>query len=261
LLGSIYLEKTYAASFAILVALISPASALPADVTDEGRAIYNRSCTTCHGLNGAAGDRAPALAAQREYLRTSEEDIFDAIRSGIPGSLMPASNLPDADIRKVVAYLRSLRAPASEAPVAGDVSRGEAIFRTKGRCLDCHMIGGRGGLLGPDLSTIGAKRSLSVLRNALTQARPNTVRGYKAARVVTAEGEVLTGIVKNETNFSVQFLDSGGGLHLFSREELKEITYQERSLMPDDYDRRLTAAEMQDLLAFLGRMVRSKELE
>jgi cytochrome c oxidase cbb3-type subunit 3 len=261
LLGSICLDKTYAASFAVLVALISPGSALPADVIDEGRAIYNRSCTTCHGLNGAAGDRAPALAAKREYLRTSEKDIFDAIRSGIPGSVMPASTLPDADIRKVVAYLRSLRAPASEAPVAGDVSRGEAIFRTRGRCLDCHMIGGRGGLLGPDLSNIGAKRSLSVLRSALTQARPNTVLGFKAARVVTVEGKVLTGIVKNENNFSVQFLDSGGGVHLFSREELSEITYQERSLMPDDYDRRLTATEMQDLLAFLSRTVRPKEPE
>jgi len=123
------------------------------------------------------------------------------------------------------------------------------------------MIAGQGGLLGPDLSNIGAKRNLSVLRSALTQARPNTVRGYKAARVVTAEGTVLTGIVKNENNFSVQFLDTRGGLHLFGREELKEITYQERSLMPDDYDRRLTTAEAQDLLAFLSRMVRPKEPE
>jgi cytochrome c oxidase cbb3-type subunit III len=235
------------------MAALIPLVALQADVIAEGRDLYNRSCTTCHGLNGAAGDRAPALAAEREYLRTSETDIFDAIRHGIPGSLMPASSLPDADIRKVVAYVRSLRAPASEAPVPGDVSNGEAIFRTKGHCLNCHMIRGRGGLLGPDLSDIGAKRSLNTLRTALTQARPNTVRGYQAARVVITEGKVLTGVVKNENNFSVQFLDSAGGLHLFTREELKEITYQDRSLMPDDYDRRLTAAEMQDLLAFLSR--------
>jgi putative heme-binding domain-containing protein len=174
---------------------------------------------------------------------------------------MPSSTLPDADIRNVVAYLRSLRAPASEAPVAGDVSRGEAIFRTKGRCLDCHMFRGSGGLLGPDLSNIGAERSLSSLRSALTQARPNTVRGYQAARVVTAEGKALSGIVKNEDNFSLQFLDSAGALHLFTREELREITYRERSLMPGDYDRRLTSAEIEDLLAFLSRIVRPKELE
>jgi cytochrome c oxidase cbb3-type subunit 3 len=236
----------------VLLALI-PLAALQADSTSEGRDLYNRSCTTCHGLNGAAGDRAPALAAEREYLRTSAEDIFEAIRHGIPGSLMPASALPDTDIRKIVAYIRSLRAPASEQPVSGDVSHGEAIFRTKGRCLDCHMLGGRGGLLGPDLSDIGAKRSLNALRAALTQARPNTVLGHQAARLVTAEGKAMTGIVKNENNFYVQFLDSAGELHLFTREELREITYQERSLMPGDYDQRLTPAEMQDLLAFLSR--------
>jgi putative heme-binding domain-containing protein len=228
------------------VALI-PLGILQADVIAEGHEIYNRSCTTCHGLNATAGDRAPALAAEREYLRTSEKDMFEAIRNGIPGSLMPASTLPDGDIRKLVAYLRSLRAPASESPVAGDVSRGEAIFRTKGRCVECHM------LLGPDLSNIGAKRSLNALRAALTQERPNTVRGYKSARVVTAEGKVFSGIVKNENNFSMQFLDATGVLHLFTREELREITYQEHSLMPSNYDRRLTSAELQDLLAFLSR--------
>jgi cytochrome c oxidase cbb3-type subunit III len=238
---------------ACVLALLSVPSATHADSIAEGRDLYNRSCTTCHGLNGAAGDRAPALAAEREYLRTSAEDIFEAIRHGIPGSLMPASSLPDADIRKVVAYIRSLRAPASEQPVAGDVSHGEAIFRTTGRCLDCHMRAGRGGLLGPDLSDIGGKRSLSALRAALTQARPNTVRGYQAARVVTVEGKALTGIVKNENNFSVQVLDSAGTLHLFTREELREITYQKNSLMPSDYDQQLTSAEMQDLLAFLSR--------
>ena len=115
------------------------------------------------------------------------------------------------------------------------------------------MLGGSGGLLGPDLSGIGAQRSLSALRAALTQARPNTVRGYQAARVVTAEGKALTGVVKNENNFSLQFLDSAGALHLFTREELREITYEERSLMPGDYDQQLTSAELQDLLAFLSR--------
>src|SRR5262249_51242346 len=158
-------------------------------VAAEGREIYNRACTVCHGLNGTAGDRAPDLAGGRPRQRASEQALFEAIRNGIPGSLMPSSTLPDADIRKVGAYLRSLRAPASETPVAGDVSHGETIFRTKGGCFDCHMLRGGGGLLGPDLSDIGGSRRLSALRAALTRAHPNTVRGYRAARVVTVEGK------------------------------------------------------------------------
>jgi putative heme-binding domain-containing protein len=243
----------------IISAFLSAATLLAADTVAQGRDIYNRSCTNCHGLDGAAGGRAPALAAEREYLRTSEEEIFDAVRNGIPGSLMPAASLSDADIRKVVAYVRSLRAPASESPVAGDVARGEEIFRGKAHCQDCHMLQGKGGLLGPDLSNIGGERNLSAIRDSLTKPRPNTARGYKAARVVTAEGKALSGVVKNENNFSVQFLDSGGKLHLFTRQELRDFKYADSSLMPGDYDQKLRPSEMQDLLSFLSRLARPKE--
>ena len=68
----------------------------------EGRRIYNQSCTVCHGLDGAAGDRGPALAGSRRYLRSSDESLFDSMRAGIAGTEMPPSGLPDADIRKVV---------------------------------------------------------------------------------------------------------------------------------------------------------------
>ena len=35
----------------------------------------------CHGLDGAAGDRAPALGAQRRYLRRTGPELFDAIKN------------------------------------------------------------------------------------------------------------------------------------------------------------------------------------
>ena len=75
----------------------------------EGRRIYNRSCTLCHGLDGAIGDRGPALAGARRYLRSSNQDLFASIRIGIPGTEMPPSGLPEADIWKVVAYIRPAR--------------------------------------------------------------------------------------------------------------------------------------------------------
>src|SRR5262249_49131087 len=101
----------------VMVILLGLAVPLLADSVSEGRDIFNRSCTACHGLDGVAGDRGPALGARRRYMRRTDEQIFDAIQNGIPGTLMPASSMPEADIRKVVAYLRSLRSPASQAPV------------------------------------------------------------------------------------------------------------------------------------------------
>src|SRR5262245_585283 len=231
---------------------------LDPEAVAQGREIYNRSCTVCHGLNGTVGDRAPALAAARRYLRTSDQDLFDAIKLGIPGTLMPATGLSDQDARKVVEYIRSLRATAADAPVAGDTAHGEQVFRTQGRCLECHMVRGRGGFLGPDLSNIASQRSLQSLQEALTKERPNHVRGYKAARIVTADGKSLSGILRNEDGFSLQFMDSSGKLHLLSRDEVRDVSYEQHSLMPTDYDRRLSAQEMQDLLAYLSRLVRNE---
>jgi cytochrome c oxidase cbb3-type subunit III len=236
-----------------------PPRALDEAEVSQGREIYNRSCTTCHGLDGTEGDRAPALGATRRYLRTSDEALFDAIKNGIGGTLMPPSSLPAADVRKVVAYIQSLRATASEAVAKGDSTQGAEIFWGKGECGKCHMIGGRGDILGPDLSNVGGERRLSFLRDLLIKERPHIPRGYQPVRVKTRDGLTLEGIVKNENNFSLQLLDMERKLHLFTRDELAEVTYATRSLMPSNYDQRLTETELQNLLAFLSRQARSKE--
>jgi len=42
-------------------------------------------------------------------------------------------------------------------------------------------------------------------------------------------------------------------LHLFDRAKLRRVVVEAKSLMPTDYDKRLTREEFQDLLAFLTR--------
>jgi putative heme-binding domain-containing protein len=233
-----------------------PRAGVSPEVAQQGRDIYNRSCTMCHGQDGTAGDRGPALAARRRYLRTSERDLFDAIKNGIAGTLMPASPLPDADVSKIVAYIRSLRATAIDSPFQGDVARGGEIFEGKGRCRECHMLNGRGGLLGPDLSNIAGERSVRFLHDSLTTVRTHIPQGYRPVQVVTMDGRRLRGVVKNEHNFSLQMLDTEGKLHLFSRDELRKIEYEKQSLMPSNYDKTLSETELRDLLAFLSRQGR-----
>ncbi len=234
---------------------VQAASGAPAaaDTVAQGRKLYNSSCTACHGQDGTVGDRGPALAARRRYLRTTEPDLFDAIKNGIAGTLMPASPLPDADVRKIVAYIRGLRATAIDNPPAGDVALGERVFEGKGRCRECHMLRGRGGLTGPDLSGIAGERSLTFLRDALTRPKSHIPHGYQPVKIVTEGNTAIEGVVKNENNFSLQVLGLDGKLHLLSRKELRKIDYPSRSLMPADYDKTLTAAELEALLAFLSR--------
>jgi len=223
-----------------------------------GQQLYNRSCTMCHGLDGAAGDRAPALGAQRRYLRASSDELFDAINNGIKGTAMPGSPLPPADVNKIVAYIHSLRATAVDLEVPGDAANGRLIFESKANCAKCHMLNGRGGILGPDLSNIGAERSLAAIRDALTVVKPVPPRGFQPVKVTTVSGRSFEGLVKNQHNTSFQILGLDEKLHLLPAAEIKDIQFQKQSLMPAGFDKSLTPAEFQDLLAFLSRQARSR---
>jgi quinoprotein glucose dehydrogenase len=184
--------------------------------------------------------------------------LFDAIKHGIAGTLMPASPLPDGDVSKIVAYIRSLRATAIEAPLEGDVVRGQRIFETQGGCVRCHMIDGRGGILGPDLSNIANERSARFLHEALSQPKPHIPPGYQPVKIMTARGTSIEGILRNENNFSLQVLGNDGALHLLSRDEVKQIEYGKQSLMPTNYDKTLSPNDYRDLLAFLSRRSRGQ---
>jgi cytochrome c oxidase cbb3-type subunit III len=236
---------------------------------DEGRTIYNQTCTTCHGPDGAAGEMGPALGMPaRRYAQGTDAQIFDAIKNGISGTQMPpfGSQLQDNDIWKVAAYIRGLRGTASDVPSPGDVARGEQIFWGKGECGNCHVIKAKGGLIGPDLTNLGGTRKTASIVDALTKPLhrvfgdggaipriliPNTT--YQPVRVTTADGKSVTGVLKNEDSYSLQVMGTDNQLHMYDRAKVK-VVYESKSLMPTDYDKRLQTDEFRDLLAFLTRL-------
>lgn len=230
-----------------------------AAVVESGRTAYDQNCTSCHGLNGSAGDRAPALAAERSYIRTSDPELFDAIKNGITGTEMPSMGLSDDDSWRVVAYLRSLRASAADFPSDGDVARGEQIYLGKAECDNCHMIDAHGGLLGPDLTNLGAELTTQRITEALTDARPYAPDGYVPVTVRTTDRKTIRGVLKNENNFSFQILGADDRLHMLMADEIESMDRSAASLMPADYDQLLSADEMRDLLAYLTRLVRHSE--
>ena len=238
-----------------------------ANAIADGREIYNDVCTACHGKDGAAGDKALALgAAARRYARSSDAQIHDAILKGIPGTMMPPNRLKEDDAWKVAAYIRGLRGTAIDTPAKGDVAHGEDVFWNKGQCGSCHMIRGKGGLSGPDLSNVAGLRKYTSIVDALTKVshRVATDGGthdaallplgtYQPVRVTMSDGKVINGVLRNEDSFTLQVFGSDNKLYMLDRGEAKEVFYVPQSLMPTDYDKRLAPAEFQDLLAFLTR--------
>jgi putative heme-binding domain-containing protein len=79
---------------------------------------------------------------------------------------------------------------------------------------------------------------------------------YERVTVVTNSGEKIVGIPKNEDTFSIQMIDQDENLRLLLKKDLKEVHEERKSLMPAYTEDMLSAAELQDLVAYLSSLGR-----
>ena len=124
------------------------------------------------------------------------------------------------------------------------------------------MVNGKGGCLGPDLSSTGASRSVEYLEELMRRFSKRLATGlsepmkdfsqeYETATVVTSDGTKLQGVVLNEDSFTVQMLDTREQLHAFEKAKLRSYEKTRESLMPAYDAKALPAKDLQDLIAFL----------
>jgi cytochrome c oxidase cbb3-type subunit III len=217
---------------------------------EAGQRRFRETCAACHGATGEGG-RGPKLADNQDLQHLTDEQLFNTIRHGIPGTDMPPSPMPDSTTWEVVTFIRSLSAPAFRAPVKGDAEAGRVLFFGSAGCSRCHMIRGVGGFLGPDLTNIAASSTARRLRDSILHPELHRVDGFMGVTAVLKDGTGIEGIAKNNSNYSIQILDSQGTLHLLDKSNLQEIDFHAKSLMPDNYGQTLKPEDLENLLAYL----------
>ena len=231
----------------------NPAIGNPTSIAAGGK-LYATSCAACHGPDGSGG-RGPNLVRRALWHPLSDEGMFSTIRNGVPGADMPPTKLPDDQTWNLVAFIHSLTGPAIDNNVPGDASAGEQVFwGSKAGCSNCHAIRGRGSRMAPDLSNLGGSHPLAVIRESILEpSKDLSYVGKEGVTVVLNNGEVVKGVARNRSNYSLQVVDMKGNLHLLSMTDVKELTVLDHSLMPGDYGKRLSRDELRDLLAYLAR--------
>jgi putative heme-binding domain-containing protein len=221
-----------------------------AQAISNGGAMFRNRCAGCHGPD-AKGFMGPDLTGVWET-GSSDDRLFRIVRQGVPGTEMPGApdiqRVPDRDIWQVLAYLKTLSAVPNVVQT-GDAANGERIFRTN--CNSCHIVNGRGGQLGPDLSRIGSARPRPGLQAKLRGTSAIIRPGYDPVTLVTRDGERLRGIKKNEDEFSVQIMDTRERIQGFLKANLTSLTNDKESLMPVYGADRLNDRDLDDLLRYL----------
>jgi putative heme-binding domain-containing protein len=154
------------------------------------------------------------------------------------------------ELRALVAFIRAGFDPASASVRVGDAARGRALFEGRAECASCHRVAGRGPRLAPDLSDIGAIRTLAALQRALIAPTESLWPIHRPVRLVTRAGITLRGRRLNEDTYTVQVIDEQENLRSFHKSELSELSVETTARMPS-YAERLTADELADVIAYL----------
>ena len=137
--------------------------------------------------------------------------------------------------------------------LGGDIKRGKDIFHNKTAvsCIRCHKIGWDGGNVGPELTDLGSKHDRRYIIEAITNPNAVIAKGFDQQKVLTDEGDVHIGILKETTDEHIILLDSDGK-EIFIDKETVEATKPGLSSMPANLHELLTPTELRDLVEFLA---------
>ena len=241
-----------AASTALAAALLCGSLYAQQKDTTAGEHLFAANCAACHGSDGKGGERAPNIAAQRNVIALSNNDLETIVTKGLSGAGMPPfSYLGLAKITQVVGYLRVLQGRTAGVKVTGDPAKGHDLFYGKAGCSACHMVHGEGGFIGSDLSSYGANQSPAAVRTAILEPDRILEPASRVAEVDLPNGQRLTGMLRQESNFALALQTPDGRYHLLSRDQVAKIHYTEHSSMPTNYGDTLSSKELDDLVSYL----------
>ena len=131
----------------------------------------------------------------------------------------------------------------------GNRDRGMKIFEKN--CASCHIMFGRGGKIGPDLTGSDRKNINYLLENILAPSA-SVAQNYQVSVIVLNDGRFLSGVIVNENQrtLSLQTKDSLLTIDLTTVEERRKT---KDSLMPNGILNPLTDEEVIDLFSFLSQ--------
>jgi putative heme-binding domain-containing protein len=239
------LDAAHSGSYAVayLSGLTNEESALPAWRKFLANAGADGALTAALPRSGfPAGSARAGIRAARESGQADPALLMALNRAaGLQGK---ETTLTAAEIKKLGASALS----------SGDATRGERIFRrSQQSCLSCHSIGGVGGHVGPDLTSIGASSPIDYLIESVLYPNKEIKDGFQAYAIETSDGETYSGIPVRENDRELTLRTAADQDVVIPK---RNIQHRKAvgSLMPSGLTDNLTAQEQLDLYRFLAEL-------
>ncbi len=136
---------------------------------------------------------------------------------------------------------------------SGQPARGKTLFfDMKGlACAKCHVVGGEGGAIGPELSGIAARYPREELIASILYPSARIFSGYETVVVATSDGKVLSGLIKSDNADGVEIQDAEGKRIKVAKADIEDRKTSDLSLMPNGIVEGINPQDFADLVAYL----------
>ena len=137
----------------------------------------------------------------------------------------------------------------------GNAARGESVYRRENlQCVACHAIGEVGGVIGPNLVSIGASAPVDYLIESLLEPSKKIKEGYHTNLITLKNGDSHAGGILSETETEVVIRDLTGKHNRVSKRDITNQTISPVSLMPVGLTTQLREDEFVDLVRFMAEL-------
>ncbi len=135
----------------------------------------------------------------------------------------------------------------------GSAEKGRSLFADlKGlACIKCHVVGGEGGQVGPDLSDIGVRYPKVEVIQSILYPSAKIFSGYEPVIVSLNDGRILTGIVKSDDDEALEIQDAEAKRIRIPKADIEEKKVSDVSLMPNGLAEGLSQDDFADLVSYL----------
>lgn len=207
---------------------------------DKEAAIRHEAERSLRGAVSVLDQSQKARLPQIRHQHPEDADYIDRLL-GKP----PAEHPPETD---VAAWQKIM----DEGP--GDPDAGRRVFFSPSGpgCYKCHMIEGRGRLIGPDLTMIGHSQTREHVLESILQPSKEIAPLFTLWTITTKSGQRIDGmLLRRDGQENEVYVDAAGQETKVDEKDVTDRKIRSESLMPNGLVAALTDQELRDLLAFL----------
>lgn len=195
-----------------------------------------------------AGKKIPEAIAIEGVRLVSQRGV----QGGLVDALRNAGGVKPMDQQLTPEAMAAL---VEKVKTLGDPARGELVFRRQQLlCFSCHAIGDAGGVLGPNLVSIGASAPVDYLIESILNPSAKIKEGYHMVIVTKKDGGVVSGGLVQDGNDELVIRDPANQLQKVAKSQIANRIISPASMMPPGLTASLREDEFIDLISFLSRL-------